>query len=88
MFGNSNPRVKEIVPYFHISSYCKFSEKDLQFWFTLGAAAVSEMNKQPRFLFPDNETFGKFHHGRLFGYPTLCYFNGAKYTVIVNLLRS
>lgn len=44
IFGSSNVRVKEIVLYLCIFSYCEFSKKDLQFGFTSGTSAVSEMN--------------------------------------------
>lgn len=51
IFGSSNLRVKEIVLYFHIFSYCEFSKKDLQFGFTLGASAVSEMELSAKIFF-------------------------------------
>lgn len=51
VFGSSNLRVKEIVLYLHIFSYCEFSKKDLQFGFTLGASAVSEMKLAAKIFF-------------------------------------
>lgn len=43
--------VKEIVLYLCILSYCEFSKKDLQFGFTLGTSAVSEMKLAANFFF-------------------------------------
>jgi len=51
IFGSSDLRVKEIVLYLHIFSYCKFSKKDLQFGFALGVSAVSELNLAAKIFF-------------------------------------
>lgn len=66
IFGSSNVMVKEIVLYLCILSYCEFSKKDLQFGFTLGTSAVSEMKLAANFFFPYSVTFGKFCYCCLF----------------------
>lgn len=51
IFRSSNLRVKEIVLQLNVFSYCEFSKKDLQFEFTLGASAVSEIKRTAKIFF-------------------------------------